>query len=86
MFRKEVELRVSPYFDDLLLYTSDLFLSVPAMLTMFQFFGLVYRYNLDLSKSVIFLLNMATKKHLFIGLSLKKKFNQDMKVPRLCKQ
>lgn len=60
MFRKEVELRVPTYFDDLLLYTSDLFLSVPAMLTTFQFFGLIYRYKLDLSKSVIFLANMAT--------------------------
>lgn len=55
--RNCVELKVSLYADDLLLYVSNLSVSIPAALATFQSFGQISGYKLNLSKSVIFPIN-----------------------------
>lgn len=61
IFRNETELRVSLYADDLLLYISDLPVSVPAALATLHSFGQISGYKLNLNKSEIFPINPAAK-------------------------
>lgn len=59
--RNGIELKASLYADDLLLYISNLPVSVPAILTTLQSFGLISGYKLNLNKSEIFPINAAAK-------------------------
>uniref|UniRef100_A0A4W5RYX9 Reverse transcriptase domain-containing protein n=1 Tax=Hucho hucho TaxID=62062 RepID=A0A4W5RYX9_9TELE len=56
------EHKLSLYADDLLIYTSNLSVSVPAALATFASFGHLSGYKLNLSKSELMPLNMAAKK------------------------
>lgn len=56
------EHKVSLYADDLLLYVSDLSVSVPAALTIIKSFGHLSGYKLNLNKSELMPLNVAAKK------------------------
>lgn len=57
IFRNGVEQRVSLYADDLLLYISNFSVSIPAALTIFNLFGAISGYKLNLNKSELFPLN-----------------------------
>lgn len=57
IFRNGVEQRVSLYVDDLLLYISNFSVSIPAALTIFNSFGAISGYKLNLNKSELFPLN-----------------------------
>lgn len=61
--RHGVELKVSLYADDLLLYVSNLPVSVPAALDTLDSFGRISGYKLNLSKSEIFPVNEAARKY-----------------------
>lgn len=63
ILRSGAELKVSLYADDLLLYVSNLLVSVPAALASLQSFGQISGYKLNLSKSEIFPVNMAFPLH-----------------------
>lgn len=56
------EHKVSLYADDLLLYTSDLSVSVPAALSTIKSFGYLSGYKLNLNKSELMPINVAAKK------------------------
>lgn len=56
------EHKLSLYVDDLLLYISDLSVSVPAVLTTLAFFGRLSGYKLNLSKIELLPLNVVAKK------------------------
>lgn len=57
IFRNDTQLRVSLYADDLLLYVSNLPVSVPAVLATLHSFGQISGYKLNLNKSEIFPIN-----------------------------
>lgn len=57
--RNGLEQRVSLYADDLLLYISNFSVSVPAALAIFNPFGVISGYKLNLNKSELFPLNKA---------------------------
>lgn len=59
ILRNGIELKVSLYADDLLLYVSNL----PAVLTTLQAFGQISGYKLNLNKSEIFPINKAAKNY-----------------------
>ena len=63
ILRNNMELKVSLYADDLLLYVSDLPISVPAVLTTLKAFGQISGYKLNLNKSEIFPINIAAKNY-----------------------
>lgn len=64
ILRSGIELRVSLYADDLLLYVSNLPVSVPAALTTLKSFGQISGYKLNLNKSEIFPINTTAKNDL----------------------
>lgn len=61
ILRNDTQLKVSLYADDLLLYVSNLSVSVPTTLATLQSFGQIPGYKLNLNKSEIFPINPAAK-------------------------
>ena len=61
LFRHHTQVKVSLYADDLLLYLSNLSVSVPAALATLHSFGQISGYKLNLNKSEIFPINPAAK-------------------------
>lgn len=69
--RYGLESKVSLYADDLLLYVSNLDISVPAALTLLNSFGRISGYRLNLDKSEIFPINKAAREYPLSNLPFK---------------
>ena len=69
--RYGLESKVSLYADDLLLYVSNLHVSVPAALATLKSFGRISGYRLNLNKSEIFPINESARKYPLSNLPFK---------------
>lgn len=71
VFRGGIEHKVSLYADDLLLYISDPFISIPAIIYTLKKFGQISGYKLNMGKSILFSINALAEQQSFETLPFK---------------